>query len=378
MPTHVGDFAQFDERAREGEKLNIVFLGGSLTWGAQATDPQLTSYRALVGQKLEEHYPKAHFTFWDAAIGGVGSQLAVFRLERDVLSREPDLVFIDYAVNDGPYDVDPQRLASYESLVRRVILEAGAPVVVMLFAVKKDMEPNPEPRHRDGAHREIARVYRAGVGDAVSLMQKRVQEGLAFADEMWPYPPDVTHPGDPGYELYAEAAWDGLREAIEQGKVCTAPAKMLHSETYMTWRRQRLSRFKLPRGWEVGPPNRLGLAYDFYMSRWLDDVVAASPGAQPVQLKFEGSMVLLFGEATVKSGSIKVLIDGQPAVTPQAPDGIYHASSPNGTMHFVRVVAVGLDPKVPHTLELIPLLEPGQEMRLESVCIAGGNALCLV
>ena len=42
---------------------------------------------------LEQRYPKAHFRFVDASVGGTGAMLGVFRLERDVLSRQPDLVF---------------------------------------------------------------------------------------------------------------------------------------------------------------------------------------------------------------------------------------------------------------------------------------------
>jgi lysophospholipase L1-like esterase len=373
----VGDFALFDRRAQEGEALNVVFFGGSLTWGAQASDPQLTSYRALVSQRLGEHYPKAHFTFWDAAVGGTGSQLGVFRLKRDVLRRAPDLVFLDFTVNDGPFNVDAPKMASYESLVRRIILEVGAPIVQMILAVKQDVEtvPPPKLRPRDGAHKEISRVYHTGLGDAVALMQQRVQQGLAVPDEMWPYPPDVTHPGDKGYELYAEAAWRGFREAVDQGKVCTAPKKMLHAETYMAWKRQRLSRLKsLPTGWKVGPPNRLGLAYDFYMSRWLEDVTAARPDAAPLKLQFEGSMILLFGEATPASGKFKVLIDSKPALSENGPEGVYNAHCAGGNMHLVRVLAEGLDTKQPHTLEIIPQLTEGQELRIESVCVAGGGA----
>lgn len=377
MSTLVGDFSLFDRRAHNGEALNVVFLGGSLTWGAQASDPQLTSYRALIGQRLREHYPKAHFTFWDAAVGGTGSQLAVFRLKRDVLRRMPDLVFVDFAVNDGPFHVDAPKMASYESLVRRIILEVGAAVVVMLLAVKQDVEtmPPPKPRPRDGAHKEIARIYKAGLGDAVALMQQRVQQGLAVPDDLWPYAPDATHPGDRGYELYAEAAWLGFREAVDQGKICTAPQKMLHAETYMTWKRQRLSRLApLPAGWKIGPPNRLGLAYDFYMSRWLEDVAAARAGASPLKFQIEGSMLLLFGEATPASGKFKVLIDDKPAISEGGPDGIYTAHCAGGNMHMVRILAEGLDAKQPHTLEIIPQLEDGQELRIESICVAGCGA----
>jgi acyl-CoA thioesterase I len=36
-------------------------------------------------------------------IGGTGSQFAAFRLERDVFARKPDLVFIDFTINDDAY-----------------------------------------------------------------------------------------------------------------------------------------------------------------------------------------------------------------------------------------------------------------------------------
>src|SRR5262249_6549231 len=93
-------FSAFDIRARAGERLNVVFFGASLTWGANASDPQLTSFRGLMAERLEQAYPQARFKFWDAAIGGTGSQLGIFRLERDVLRRQPDLVFLDFSAND--------------------------------------------------------------------------------------------------------------------------------------------------------------------------------------------------------------------------------------------------------------------------------------
>ncbi|MFA6293503.1 MAG: SGNH/GDSL hydrolase family protein, partial [Victivallales bacterium] len=96
-------FAEFDRKAKAGENLSVVFFGGSLTWGANASDPLKTSFRGLMGKYLTEKYPKAHFSFHDAAIGGTGSDLGLFRLERDVLSKKPDLVFLDFTVNDG-YD----------------------------------------------------------------------------------------------------------------------------------------------------------------------------------------------------------------------------------------------------------------------------------
>jgi len=384
------DFSKFDQRARAGERLNVAFIGGSLTWGSTATDPQRFSYRALVGKQLEEHYPEAHFTFWDAAVGGTSSNLAAFRLQRDVLDHRPDLVFIEYTINDHPYDVDDEKLASYESLTRRVLLEAGAPVVLIILAVRPDLEPaRSRPRPRDAKHKEVAAAYNTGLADAVAYMKAEVQKGRYTPEEMWP--DNDTHPGNKGYELDAEVTMLAFLDAVARKQVCRVPDKMLFADTYMTWKRQRVSQLTpLPAGWAVGQPTTCGSAFDFYMSRWLDDVSIAKPGAQPLRVKFNAKTVMFFGEITPASGKFLVKIDGKPAVTPDMPDGVYNPLPRRMTsnMHLVLVFAQALDASVTHTLEITPQLdhvappaidgkpqpEYDQVIRVESLCFAGGAA----
>ncbi|HUX00449.1 MAG TPA: peptidylprolyl isomerase [Phycisphaerae bacterium] len=89
--TKRGSFAEFDARAKAGARLNVVFFGASLTWGANASDPIETSYWAVMRDRFEQHYPAAHFRFRDAAIGGPGYVIADefsprLRHERGVIS----------------------------------------------------------------------------------------------------------------------------------------------------------------------------------------------------------------------------------------------------------------------------------------------------
>jgi lysophospholipase L1-like esterase len=364
-------FADFDRRARAGEALSVVFLGGSLTWGAVASDPTQTSYRALIGRRLKQFYDNPRIESHDAAIGGTGSHLAVFRLERDVLRHRPDLVFVEFAVNDHPFAVHPGRLEAYEAIVRRLVL-AGIPVVQGLLAVKQDLAPEPmEKRVLDAEHKKISLAYGTGLGDAVALMRARVASGETKADELW-NPREGTHPNDAGYALYAEAMWNGFRQAVEEKRVCRAPENMLHPGTFTRVTRRKISALApLPAGWSVGIPTPWGCAFDFYMSRWFDDVtIAQGLEAAPLHLVFHGSMLLLFGEATDKSGRFQVRIDGDIMSGEGSTDGVYNAKG-NG-MHLVRVIAENLDPTRPHTLDIMPLLEKDQELRLESVCVAGG------
>ena len=165
-------FAGFDARAKAGERLNVVFFGASLTWGANATDQALTSYRAQTKELLEARYPKARFQCYDAAIGGTSSLLGVFRFERDVLARKPDLVFLDFSANDDNWNGNPLVFASYESILRRIIHDGGAPVVAVMFPFMWEIGPGLESgtsAHLGGLTQRLksAAAYGVPAGDCL-------------------------------------------------------------------------------------------------------------------------------------------------------------------------------------------------------------------
>jgi lysophospholipase L1-like esterase len=393
-------FADFDRRARAGERLTVGFFGASLTWGANATDPQQTSYRALVGQRLQRIYPKAHFKFIDAAIGGTGSQLGLFRLDRDVLRHKPDLVFVDFSANDDIYSADEETLASYEAIVRRIVLEARSPVVIVLFPFQWNVAMgNLDAMKRRDAHLAIGKAYRAPVGDAIGLAVERVRSGAATIEKLWPV--DGVHPCDAGYVLFADAAWQAFEEAVKRQVVCRAPDTMLHGPTYLTSARVRISTLGvLPAGWRVRKPNVVSAFFDMLMSRWLDhesvasnrQEVAEADGKKKLQpcevarlkVRFNGSMVMLFGESTPRSCKYRAYVDGQ-LVEHKSPDGKeilkefdagFLANLVKGNAHHAQVIATGLDAAADHALEIEPIMagDAEQELRLESICVAGGKA----
>lgn len=389
-------FGVFDQRAKAGERLNVVFFGASLTWGANASNPIETSYRARVARRFEATYPRAHFRFFDAAIGGTGSQLGAFRLERDVLRHRPDLVFVDFSANDDIYKDDAETLASYESLLHR-LLEANVPTVQVIFPFRWNVEKGASElvkMKRRSAHIALSLAYNTGLGDAIERAIAEVGGGRTTPDALWPI--DGVHPGDQGYELFAAAAFAGFQKAVQQKRVCRVPAKMVFAPTYLRPTRFRLSRLELlPLGWRRGRPQRVSAYFDFLMSRWLDDVVIASNrnpdksatatetptpiAPQRIRVRFRGSMALLLGEATLQSGRYRAYIDGQ-LVTRESGGKMQSEFDPgafaraiNGNGHHVQILAEGLNPRQEHLLEIEPIFDPAQEqeLRLESLCVAG-------
>lgn len=404
-PAAAASFAEFDRRARAGEELTVVFFGASLTWGANATDQALSSYRAHTKDLLEARYPKARFRCYDAAIGGTGSQLGAFRLERDVLVRTPDLVFLDFSANDDNWNGTPLALASYESLLRRIIRDGRAPVVAVMFPFKWELGPGLESgttTHLKGLSRrkEIAAAYAAPAADAAALIIDRVRKGEATPEQIWDT--DGVHPGDLGYRLFAEAAFAGFEQGVRDEAVCAIPEKPLSDGPFMTVRRAVLAELfpagGLPAGWAVGKPHLTAACHDQMMSRWLDRLLIASNRTrvkdaagkeeavpqEPARLRFEvrASYVMVFGEATTTSGKYRVFIDGKPhTYTPHGakePTDLYDMTSArfNGNWNYHQMIVENLDPNVAHVLEIEPVLAAAaeQELRIESLCVAGGAA----
>ena len=79
----------------------------------------------MVTNWLEETYPDADMTMIKVAIGSAGSQWGAYSVSEDVLSHDPDLVFVEFAVNDnicageGKYDAEKAKLY-YETIIRKI------------------------------------------------------------------------------------------------------------------------------------------------------------------------------------------------------------------------------------------------------------------
>jgi len=78
---------------------------------------------------------------------------------------------------------------------------------------------------------------------------------------------------------------------------------------------------------------------------------------------------MFFGEATQQSGKYRVLVDGK-----EVKSCDIGSIAPHGNWRYVEMLAQNLDASVPHRVEIIPELEPGQEFRMESLCVAGAPA----
>ncbi len=285
-----------------GDRVNVVFLGGSITWGATATDPQKTSYRALVTSWLETTFPKAHINSIDAAIGGTGSKLGVFRMDRDVTAYDPDLVIIEFAVNDSE---SPDTMETMEGILRK--LHAHNPetaVVILVLGAGGDYSALPTWT----SHRSLAASFGLPCIDVVAPVQKLMEEGLSTAEFL----SDGCHPNDKGYRLYADIICGELiRMANEQGFPVPFPANPLTENRFESANMIELSTIADPGEWLPAAPSPMGTWFDHQPSRWQSSAVVPARAGANLKIREICSGIGLYFELTRDGGPFVIKADGE-------------------------------------------------------------------
>ena len=104
------------------EKFNFGFIGGSITEGGNNG-----CFIDLIKERFVLEYPDTQITCVNAGVGGTNSALGLFRLERDLLSQNPDIVFIEFAVND--YSLETTGI--YMENMIRYVKKRNLPVVLI-------------------------------------------------------------------------------------------------------------------------------------------------------------------------------------------------------------------------------------------------------
>ncbi len=123
------------------EPLSVVFIGGSLTSGdIDYEGTELTDWNMkwpnTVLRYLAGLFPSRKITAFNAGVGGTGSQYGALRFQRDVLAHKPDIVFIEFSVNDCPPSAKlarehvQYRQYYFESMIRQCMEAPKVPVIV--------------------------------------------------------------------------------------------------------------------------------------------------------------------------------------------------------------------------------------------------------
>ncbi|MEI6070813.1 MAG: SGNH/GDSL hydrolase family protein [Verrucomicrobiae bacterium] len=199
-------------KLKAGGEVNVLFLGGSITVGGASPK----GYVTFVGNWLKEHYPNAKINIINAGVSGTGSDYGDRRYERDVLPIKPDLVLIEFCVNDG----DNDRTESMERMVHKTWLNNPHADLLIFYTM---MKPNLD-YYKQGklppsasAHERVAAFY--GIPSLCTVYNAAAQ--INSGEAPWEkFSGDGCHPTQDGYVYFNDVFAQALPELLKD-----APAK---------------------------------------------------------------------------------------------------------------------------------------------------------
>ena len=204
-------------KLKRGEPINVLYLGGSVTNGTGASNANRTSWRALVGDWLTANAGKGSVNNVNVAYGDACSLFGVYRLNADILPNSPDLIFVEFSINDtynsgkrGYNTVESTR--HFETIVRNIRKTLPDCDIVTILVTDKGMV-NPDALHRYAqAHENVSIAYKVPsihVGRAVA-------KEMAVTGNPWKtYSGDSAHPNDKGYAIYGGLIKQYLNSQLE-------------------------------------------------------------------------------------------------------------------------------------------------------------------
>ena len=317
-----GGLPNFYRKAEAGSgTVKVGYFGGSITAAA--------GWRVQTLAWMNDTFKGVKFVEINGAISGTNSSLGAYRLQQDVLQHKPDLVFVEFAVNDGgPEEVE---IRSMEGIVRQIWRRNPETDVCFVYTMTgnmlKEFEAGNLPRVSGmmeivadyykipsihmGYH--VAELHRGGKLVFQSKENEETRRKILADQGIWHFTGDNVHPfGDTGHPLYTDAVKEGfkaIRENVQPAVLkheLIAPlradnlenAKMVQIEPWMlkgTWRKMDPKTEQPAKQMVWRMPNL-----------WVAESVGSS-----IEFKFKGTEARIYDLSGPDCGIVTYTVDGR-------------------------------------------------------------------
>ncbi len=339
-----------------GKEVAVAYLGGSIT--AQ------TGWRPMTLAWFRKTYPKATVREINAAIGGTPSQLGVFRLQQDVLRHRPDLVFVEFAVNDGgksPLDI----WRAMEGIVRQIWTQGPTIDICYVYtihtrAMAGDYVKGLCPRSASAMEQLADHYGIPSINVGMRIVELHEAGKLAYKPAVDPatgkrlaapkgkilFANDDCHPRPEGHAVYTDVIARAITAMATQGK--PGPHAIKPPFVRDNWEAAKivpLTPAMLTDGWKkMSKTTGLGRRFARFMPTMWE---ATRPG-QRISFRFRGSRVGLYDLLGPDGGQAIITVDGVRRERPVKRFDHYC------TYHRIATlpIASGLDATKVHTVQV--------------------------
>ena len=187
----------FDTYIDSTKPLTAAFLGGSITEQTFYSNPLVEQF----GWNGRDDV-----TYINAGVGGTTSYLGMYRLEKDIISKNPDVVFLEYAVND--YE-NNQSEYTMENIIRRLMKLEHQPVIILLY-MPTAASANEGESAVINKFEQLADYYGIGSVNVRDYINQGVNDGKytwdsdKASDSVTLLSTDKVHPTKAGGQIYAD------------------------------------------------------------------------------------------------------------------------------------------------------------------------------
>ncbi len=291
-------FKKFLEKVRAGEDVTVAYLGGSITEGYNAGTKEI--YAKLVTDYIRMNYGTGgEVNYVNAGLSGTPSILGLIRSDRDIFVHEPDLLFIEFAVNDGQSAIDNTGL---ESLIYKGLTQENEPAVILLYSVTEDGYTCQDNMNIMAFHYGIPCVS----------VKKAIWPFIESGEYTWgDWSNDGSHPNADGMQLYSKFIIHLMNtlDAEEPDNGFSVPTNFVkgfnHSGLKMVDRVENSDRITITSTGSFGE-NR---GHNAFPNSWL----ASGEENEAFTFTFTGSSLYIVYKDTTDAayGAAEVYIDGE-------------------------------------------------------------------
>lgn len=277
---------KFEEFLSGRTECKLGFLGGSITEGTGASETS-KRYSSRFTEMVGKRVPEVKFTEINAGVGGTPSALGLFRLKCDVLDKDPDVLFVEFAVNDFGYG---EQMFKYMEGIVRVTRrwKPSIPIAFLFTYPSKDIIT-------DG-QKKLADAY--GI-PYVDMRADLVEKINYYGGNDLFFTQDGVHPNDKGYDSYVDSMMRDIFRADFEFKF---PDEPVFGTDFIN-----------P---VLIPCETIDYSSDWTLSHktlWLNPLkyICADKAGASVTFEFEGTACGLYGRIEKDGGYADVFIDGK-------------------------------------------------------------------
>jgi len=190
-------------KAKKGEKIVIAYFGDSITNSVVLKNPN-DGFAPLSFKKIKDFIGnKANVEYINSAINGSTPVLGNTIINKEILSKKADIIFIEYMALDRTEQI---YRASMESLIRTCLNDENKPAIVLIIPCMYKVSLSQDPIT------QLGKYYNLPVISIANAIHPEVSAGRMKSEE---YFSDFVHPTEYGHRLMSDFIMNYIKKAYK-------------------------------------------------------------------------------------------------------------------------------------------------------------------